>query len=338
MDLHQLTAGATFEALTSEMGMNRSGSAIIALSCFLTWKRNLLKIVAPAVAHALVLSALSLGGMAQNGANRTGVVDLLGPHNEGARGCTLCHASRSADSQPADANKFLWGVSNVSYGNSVALADASHYVEVAPSSLTGTSSDVSGVLVCLSCHDGNLTPYNMLQSWSYEHQVGLLGRTAFSTQKITSLLGREEAPIEDHPIGPYAPINPGGGLVFSNGTFSVTPNSPYARFIENYGWPSLAPRKHTEVGVTSGGQPYTLCTTCHDQHVNNVYVSGPGNPIGGDANGKFYRTYFFLKGPYNPTPERMGGFSTRSSEQFCRQCHFDLANEGNNVLTARTLF
>ena len=195
-----------------------------------------------------------------------------------------------------------------------------------------------GILVCLSCHDGNLTPYNMMQSWSYEHQVGLLGRTQFSTQKIPSLLGRDEAPLEDHPIGPYAPINPGGGLVFSNGKFSVVPNSPYAHFIENYGWPSLAPRTHSEVGVTSSGEPYTVCTTCHDQHVNNVYVSGPKSPIAGDASGKFYTTYFFLKGPYDPNPQRMGGYATRSSEQFCRQCHFDLANEGNNLLTARTFF
>jgi hypothetical protein len=320
------------------MGMKRSGTAMVAFFYFLPRKRNLLQIVAATVANALVLFVLCMTGMAQSGPSGTGVVNLLGPHNEGARGCTLCHASRTAASQPAGTSSFLWGVSDVSYGNTIALADASHYVEVDPSSLAGTSSDVTGVLVCLSCHDGNLTPYNMLQSWSYEHQVGLLGRTKFSTQKIPSLLGREEAPIEDHPIGPYAPINPGGGLVFSNGTFSVTPNSPYARFIENYGWPSLAPRKHTEVGVSSSGEPYTLCTTCHDQHVHNVYVSGPKSPIGGDASGKFYTTYFFLKGPYNPAPERMGGYSTRSSEQFCRQCHFDLANEGNNVLTARTLF
>jgi len=83
----------------------------------------------------------------------------------------------------------------------------------------------------------------MLQSWSYEHQVGLLALTPFSTQKISSVLTRGEAPVEDHPIGVGAPISPGGGLVFSEGKFSVVPNSPYAQFIANYGWPSLMPGK-----------------------------------------------------------------------------------------------
>jgi len=193
--------------------------------------------------------------------------------------------------------------------------------------------------VCLSCHDGNLTPHNMMQSWSYEHQVGLLGSTQFSVKKIPSLLGREEAPLEDHPIGPNARINTGSGLIFSEGKFSVIPNSPYAKFIENYGWPSLAPGKRTKsVGVNNSGEPFTLCTTCHDQHVRNVFVSGTGSPIAGDISGKFYTTYFFVNGPYDPTQNKLVGYPTTSSAQFCRQCHFDLANEGNNTLHARTVF
>jgi len=267
---------------------------------------------------------------------------MLGPHNEGARGCTLCHASRSAagvSAEEAGGESFLWGTSNLSYGESIPLADGSHFVEVRPSSFAGGSQEVTGVLVCLSCHDGNLTPYNMMQSWSYEHQVGLLGVTPYRNQKIPSLLGREEAPLEDHPIGQNARINPGGGLIFSNGTFSVIPNGPYAQFVANYGWPSLAPGLRTKsIGVTNSGEPYTLCTTCHDQHVRDVYVSGAGSPIGGDASGKFYPTYFFVNGPYNPTENKLAGYPTTSSTQFCRQCHFDLANEGNNTLHARTFF
>jgi hypothetical protein len=319
--------------------MTRSGTAIVAFFPVLLRTHNLWKFLG-AIASVLLVATLS--GVTQTLPLETGTADVLGPHNEGARGCTLCHASRSAAGvvlQENDGDTFLWGRSNLSYESTVALANGSQYVEVHPSSLEGSSGEITGVLICLSCHDGNLTPYNMLQSWSYEHQVGLLGSTQFSKQKIPSLLGREEAAIEDHPIGQNARINTGGGLVFSNGTFSVVPNSPYAQFIANYGWPSLAPSVRTKsVGVTSSGEPYTLCTTCHNQHVRNVYASGTGTPIAGDASGKFYTTYFFVNGPYDPTQDRLAGYPTTSSAQFCRQCHFDLANEGNNTLHARTMF
>lgn len=321
--------------------MNRSGSAIVAFSRFFLRKRNLLNVLTAGTITAAVLLTLSAIAAAQGDPVATGLADLMGPHNEGARGCALCHASRSsagALTHEQGESSFLWGSSNLSYDASIPLADGSHSVEVRPSSLVSASGEVTGVLVCLSCHDGNLTPYNMMQSWSYKHQVGLLGENSFGKQKIPSLLGREEAPLEDHPIGQNARINPGGGLVFSNGTFSVIPNSPYAAFIANYGWPSLAPGKRSNaIGVTSSGEPYTLCTTCHDQHVRNVYVSGTGSPIAGGT-GKFYTTYFFLNGPYNPTEEKLAGQPTTSSAQFCRQCHFDLANEGNNTLHARTFF
>jgi hypothetical protein len=322
--------------------MTRSGTAIVAFFRVLLRTRNLSKFVGGTTPVLLVLLAATMASVGQTVPADTGAADVLGPHNEGARGCTLCHASRSAAGaviEGQEGDSFLWGRSNLSYASTVALANGSRYVEVSSSSLEGATNEISGVLICLSCHDGNLTPYNMMQSWSYEHQVGLLQSTAYTQAKIPSLLGREEAPLEDHPIGQNARINPGGGVVFSNGTFSVIPNSPYAAFIANYGWPSLAPGLRTKsVGVTNSGEPYTLCTTCHNQHVRSVYASGAGSPIEGDATGKFYTTYFFVNGPYNPTQNRLAGYPTTSSAQFCRQCHFDLANEGNNTLHARTVF
>ena len=318
--------------------MSRSVTTFVAFTRFLLRKGNLLNI--PLVAFTLLIFAVPPNAVAQSDRGATGLADLMGPHNEGARGCTLCHAARTSTGATAneDSNLFLWGSSNLSYSDSVPLAEGARYVEVRPSTSAGTG-EVTGVLICLSCHDGNLTPYNMMQSWSYEHQVGLLGPTQFAVQKIPSLLGREEAPLEDHPVGANARINPGGGLVFTNGTFSVIPNSPYAAFVANYGWPSLASGKRTKaIGVTGSGEPYTLCTTCHDQHVQRVYASGAGSPIAGDVSGNFYTTYFFLNGPYNPTQDKLVGYPTSSSAQFCRQCHFDLANEGNNTLHARTFF
>jgi hypothetical protein len=292
----------------------------------------------------LVMLAASLGTAAQADSPEGGLAEVMGPHNDGTRGCMSCHASRSATANPSDEQEgtgtsFLWGNSRPSYDRKLLLADESRWVEVEAGSLPGGSQEVAGVLLCLSCHDGNLTPYNMMQSWSYENQVGLLGLTPFRDQKIPSLLGREEASSDDHPIGVKAPINPGGGLVFVNGKFSVIPKSPYAQFIANYGWPSLAPGKHSKgFGVTSAGQPYTLCTTCHDQHVRNVYVSGATSPIAGNATVRSYTTYFFVNGPYNPTENKLADNPTTSSTQFCRQCHFDLSNEGNNTLNARTFF
>ncbi len=321
--------------------MNRSGSAIVAFVRVLPWTRNLSKFVLTTVAALFLFGTTAT---AQSLPMDAGVADLLGPHSDGARGCAVCHSSRSAQAAPAQAeamdrvSAFLWGSNNgPDYGAAVPLADGARWTEVHRAA--GESREVTGVLLCLSCHDGNLTPHNMLQDWSYEHEVGLLDQTPFRNQKVPSLLGRDEEGAYDHPIGASAPINPGGGLVFSNGTFTVLPNSPYAQFIANYGWPSLAPgMRSSAYGVSSSGEPYTLCTTCHDQHVRNVYVSGGSSPIAGDASGKAYMTYFFLNGPYNPTPDKLASDPTTSSAQFCRQCHFDLSNEGNNMLTARTFF
>jgi hypothetical protein len=53
-------------------------------------------------------------------------------------------------------------------------------------------------------------------------------------------------------------------------------------------------------GVTAGGKPYVLCTTCHNQHVMTVYTSSAASPIANDGGGKWYATFFFVNGPYNP--------------------------------------
>src|ERR1035441_8787416 len=45
---------------------------------------------------------------------------------------------------------------------------------------------------------------------------------------------------------------------------------------------------------------YVLCTTCHNQHVMTVYTSSKASPIANDGGGKYYATYFFVNGPYNP--------------------------------------
>jgi hypothetical protein len=239
--------------------MSRSGTRIVAFWHVLVQTRSLSRVGSIAGAMLLLVLAVPLDSGAQTYLADTGLADMLGPHGDGARGCAVCHASRSGHSatEPApgsDGNVTpLWGAGNSpDYGAAVSIAEEAHFVDISSSPQPYAGREVNGVLLCLSCHDGNLTPQNMLQSWSYEHQVGLLALTPFRTQKIASLLTRGEAPVEDHPIGMGAPINPGGGLVFSEGKFSVVPDSPYAKFIANYGFPSLVSgRRSSAYGVSN---------------------------------------------------------------------------------------
>ena len=326
-------------ARKSEIVMNRSGTVTIAFLRVLPQTRNLTRLFGAVVSVLLLLLAAAVGGAAQAYPSESGVADLLGPHSDGARGCAVCHASRSAAASSeqgegtASVAIYLWGASgSPDYGTAVPLADDTRSIEVRPAALSGRRQDVTGVLLCLSCHDGNLTPHNMMQSWSYEHEIGLLDLTPYRNQKIPSLLGRDEESKNDHPIGPGAPINPGRGLVFLNGKFSVMPNSPYAQFIANYGWPSLAPGKHSSAyGVSNSGEPYALCTTCHDQHVRNVYVSGGSSPIAGDESGKFYTTYFFVNGPYNPAQDKL------ADQAGLNRVHLYRLENGKQSMTLRTL-
>jgi hypothetical protein len=223
------------------------------------------------------------------------------------------------------------------YGLEVIVGAPECYVRVAPAKVASAGGDVTGILLRLSCHDGNVTPQTMMPSQSYSNKVGLLN---FGRQPIPTLLGDGPLASEysfEHPLGADATVSLGNGLGFAKGMFSVVPGSPYAHFMENYGLPLMVPGTRSfSFGVNAEGQPYLLCTTCHNQHVMSAYSSTPSSPIAGDAGGRTYATYFFAKGPYDPSFDRAP--STRSPEtaQFCRQCHLNVANEGNNSLNIRT--
>ena len=116
---------------------------------------------------------------------------------------------------------------------SVAFGDNGKYVEVLPNGIATGSQEVGGILLCLSCHDGNLTQSNMMQNWSYEQQIGLLTNTTYGSQKIPTLLGNDGTTAgnytNDHPVGQNATISSGNGLVFANNAFTVTSGSAYAQ-------------------------------------------------------------------------------------------------------------
>ena len=302
----------------------------------------------------LMLFVLAVSGlmMAQNWSS---TVDVLGAHNNQGRGCAGCHAPHSGSfgsghGGGADAGSYaLWGQdASPLYGKTIAFGDSGKYTETLPTSITSGSTEVGGILLCLSCHDGNLTASNMMTGQSYEQSIGLLTNTAYGSKPIPTLLGNDGTTAgnytNDHPVGINANISTSAataaqGLVWNGTTFSVTPASQYAQFVQNYGWPALAPGTYSSpYGVNTAGKPYVVCTTCHNQHVMTVYSSSAASPIAGDGGGKYYATYFFINGPYNPNLQTYAKTSAPSTTQFCRQCHFGESNEANNTTTVTTQF
>jgi hypothetical protein len=296
----------------------------------------------------VVMFVLAVGGlvMAQNWSSP---VDVLGAHGNNGRGCAGCHQPHSGSfgsgqKGAADAGSYaLWGQdASPLYGATINFGDGGKYSEVLPTSISTGSQEVGGILLCLSCHDGNLTAKNMMANQSYEQQIGLLTNTAYGSLPIPTLLGNDGTTAgnynNDHPVGVNATIRSGNGLTWTGTTFTVTAGSPYAQFIANYGYPALAPGKWSNPWAINGaGNPYVLCTTCHNQHVMTVYTSSKASPIAGNTAG-YYATYFFVNGPYNPNINNVKNTNAPSTTQFCRQCHFGEANEANNTNNITTVF
>jgi hypothetical protein len=286
--------------------------------------------------------------------------DVLGAHNNGGRGCAGCHQPHSGARGSGQAhyaadtgNYALWGQdASPLYGATIAFGDGGGYVEVLPSNLTANTPEVGGILLCLSCHDGLVTTSNMMTNQLYEQKVGLLTNPAYGTAKIPTLLGNDGTTgvgsstggnyNNDHPVGVQAEIRASAknGLNYAAGVFTVTAGSNYDKFVTNYGWPALAPGTWSNpYGVNAAGNAYVLCTTCHNQHVMNVYTSTTKSQIQKDNGGKYYATYFFINGPYNPNIQRAdNNLNAPSTTQFCRQCHFGEANEANNQFGVTTVF
>jgi cytochrome c553 len=296
---------------------------------------------------ALFVLAISGLMMAQTW---TSPVDVLGAHQNQGRGCAGCHAPHSGSfgsghGGATDAGNYaLWGQdASPLYGKTIAFGDNGRYVEVLPSGLTVGGSEVSGILLCLSCHDGNLTQSNMMQNWSYEQQIGLLTNTTYGSQKIPTLLGNDGTTagnyFNDHPVGVNATISAStaNGLVWSTNKFTVTAGSNYAQFIAAYGAPVLRINRSFS-NINAAGQPYVTCRTCHNQHVMTVFTASTNSPIAGNTSG-YYATYFFVAAPYNPNLQgKLTSGQAASTTQFCRQCHFGEANEANNTFTIPTVF
>jgi hypothetical protein len=266
--------------------------------------------------------------------------DVLGAHLNYGRGCPACHAPHSGvygngNAKTADTtagNVALWGEDVGSlYGKTITSGSTDGTTgvqEILPTSFTATTPDVGGLLVCLSCHDGNYAQGAMMQNIVYEKLPSTYG----TANKIPTLLGADNTGtgnyLNDHPVGLNAVMSCGGtydwdctidasGNVLMTGTHS-------SQFVTNYGF-FVRPGKYN-------AKPVVLCTTCHNQHLMNVVKVTNGKNTGLPTGS--YATMFFIRAPYNPASTTS---ASNQTAQFCRQCHGGESNEMNNG-TAVTTF
>jgi cytochrome c553 len=236
---------------------------------------------------------------------------------------------------------------------------ANKYLLVAPATGNPTTwtaqqySDARGILMCLACHDGNVAKGAMMKNQAYEQQIGALPST-YGKGAIPTLLGNDGTAAgtynNDHPVGESATINAvlgtaygdaGNGLVYTitGTTISAAPvaHGQYSQFMTSYGAPALMKGAHSYgTPVNATGAPYVVCTTCHNQHVMNIYAASTNSPIAGSPTGT-YGTFFFINGPYDVANTTVPPTSAASTTQFCRQCHFGESNEANGG-TLSTVF
>jgi len=194
----------------------------------------------------------------------------------------------------------------------------------------------------------------MNQSYEYNNTLlpdgagqGTTKGALYGPNVIPTLLGNDGGTVNDylndHPVGNLANFN---GLNYPqslqaygltpnvNGTsvtYTIAAGSPYANFVANYGDPAI---QGLVVDATNQ-TPYVVCTTCHNQHQMNVYLSSGKSPIAGNSAGS-YATYFFINAPYN-MGAKWTPTAAPSTTQFCRECHFGVANEAfgaNGIATA----
>jgi len=261
--------------------------------------------------------------------------DVLGAHLNYGRGCAACHAPHSGawgngankTGDTTSGEQILWGQDVGSlYGKQITLAG--NRVEVLPTSMTATTPDVTGLLTCLSCHDGNWAQGAMMKNKVYE----TLPSTYGGWNNIPTLLGNDGDGagqyLANHPVGLNATVSCGGqwnwDCVETNGSIAMT-GANSSQFVKNYGFfVSLSAYNNTAV---------VTCTSCHNQHLMNV-VTISATTKSGLPNGN-YATMFFVRGPYNPASGTAGSNQTA---QFCRQCHGGEANESNGSYTIPTTF
>ena len=264
--------------------------------------------------------------------------DVLGAHLNYGRGCTACHAPHSGvygngnakTTDTTSGNVALWGEDvgslvgkTITSGSTDGSTGA---VEILPAVSTGTA-DVGGMLMCLSCHDGNYATGAMMKNQVFETLPSSYG----TLNKIPTLLGNDGTTVgnylNDHPVGMNALMSCGGTYDWDctiDSAGKIVPGPKMTEFKANYGiFVSTKPYQ---------AQPTVQCTTCHNQHLMNVVKVSASNSGLTPGN---YATMFFVRAPYNPASTTAGSNQTA---QFCRTCHGGEANELTGGDTIPTVF
>jgi cytochrome c553 len=200
-----------------------------------------------------VLSIVTVMALSMSGAMAQSYIannDNLGAHNNGGRGCAGCHAPHSGARGGggtvgtgtatalgvSEGDDALWGQDiNPLNAQTLNFGDGNYSVTINGGQLTSSSDGtVSGIGVCLSCHDGNLAKGAMMTGVSYEQAWGLLSFAQaagmnggkglagsgtntytqissvplYGSAVIPTLLGADGGQLgdysNDHPVGPTA--------------------------------------------------------------------------------------------------------------------------------------
>ncbi len=318
----------------------------------------------------LCIAIFAAMAVAQNPTYTSGTgiqgIDKLGAHQNGGRGCVGCHAPHSGargnggslmwngtafvsqavtDAETGD--EVLWGQDlGPLYSKTIQTGAGGAFDVTFGADFASTPERIStGIMMCLSCHDGNVARGAMMTNQSFEQTAGLLPAT-YGAQPIPTLLGYDGTAAgnynNDHPIGPKANLGALGGSVYNN--FALDANktkvvasgsisTAYTTFIANYGSPTIINARSgaglaVDNTMTDQKQAYVVCTTCHTPHSMYTASASSTNPIAGLSLGTF-PSYFFIAAPYNPGANVANGKSASSATQFCRQCHFQGAGGSN---------
>jgi len=338
-------------------------------------KKLLLILLCVVVFASLAMAQVTYAPGTTGGIGRTAPVDKLGAHNNGGRGCAGCHAPHSggqggggnaatgaaAFSDVNSGNDALWGQDLTPlYGYVLNMGDSGKFVATLPaaSAFAVADEEIRGIMMCLSCHDGNIAKGAMMTNASWEQSKGLLP-AVYGTRAIPTLLGADGTTAgnynNDHPVGQMATL--GALNVASRFTVTTCGTSPstyaclttadaaYLEFMGNYAAPQLIPGRASFIvipaGATTATTAYVVCTTCHTPHSMYTFSAGntPGTKVAGATSGVF-PSYFFINAPYNPGAAPAVNQAS-SATQFCRQCHFTGAggsNEGSGIHGVTTQF
>jgi hypothetical protein len=198
----------------------------------------------------------------------------------------------------------------------------------------------------------------MMMNQSYEQQAGLLpnghGQYATTTgplygsTPIPTLLGNDGGTtpgdyLNDHPVGPAANVQrPELSGIAVDLRSDLHGCWQHDHLGHNWQLPDLRQqlrraRNQGMVVDATNQVPYVVCTTCHNQHQMNVYNARP--PAWARLRARLERMRRTSSSTLLTTRARSWTpTAAPSTTQFCRQCHFGVANEAFGVTSVGTAY